>query len=159
MKALLVIDVQNGLTARKLYCAEAFFNAVNEAVRKFRERGDIVIYVQHNNKQLASGTNAWEIDSKLKYKNDDIILQKKHGDAFKDTGLKTILNDKGIEEVLVCGLVSHGCVKYTCKGGAKLGYTVSLLKDGHTNWHQDAASKICETEAELEELGIHSVLA
>lgn len=157
MKALLVIDVQNGLTAKKLYHAQTFFDTVNEAARKFRECGDIVIFVQHNNKQLAEGTHAWESDSRIERKSDDIILQKKHGDAFKDTELSSILDDKGIKEVIVSGLVSHGCVKFTCKGGAKLGYHVNLLKDGHTNWHQSAVSKIRETEAELKELGMHCV--
>ncbi|MEJ2568568.1 MAG: isochorismatase family protein [candidate division WOR-3 bacterium] len=66
MKALLVIDVQEGLTkGKKLYNEKVFINTLNSAIDKFRKQGDTIIFFQHNNKQLAEGKKEWEIDSRI----------------------------------------------------------------------------------------------
>ena len=50
--------------------------------------------------------------------------------------------------------VSHGCVQATCLGGTAEGFSVSLLRNGHTCWNSDAAHKIPETEEALKKNGI-----
>ena len=82
------------------------------------------------------------------------MIQKKHGNAFQNTDLKTTLVDFGIKSLTVGGLVSHGCVKATCQGGLTEGFEVSLLKNGHTNWNKDAEYKIIQTESILGEKGV-----
>ena len=51
MKALLIIDIQNGLTKRKLYNFPLFVQTINHSINTFRETKDLIIFVQHNNKQ------------------------------------------------------------------------------------------------------------
>lgn len=155
MRALLIIDIQNGLTNRKdLYNKTLFIESVNLAIGKYRILGNIVIFVQHNNKQLLNGTNDWKIDMAIKKTSKDIVLQKQHGNAFVKTELKSILENRQIKEILICGLVTHGCVKSTCIGAVNQGLTTSLLKNGHTNWNKDAELKISLTESELRQLGV-----
>jgi nicotinamidase-related amidase len=86
-----------------------------------------------------------------------VLLQKQHGNAFEKTNLRSILVNKGISEIIVCGLVTHGCIKSTCIGGLQEGFQVSLLKNGHTNWSNDAATRITSVEAELTQMGIHLI--
>ena len=94
-KALIVIDVQNGLTLKKkLYQIDSFFNAVNLAIDSFRASRDLIIFVQHNNKMLVNGTDDWQLDARLNRNPDDLVLQKQNGNAFlehqtrRDAGLK-----------------------------------------------------------------------
>ncbi|GAF99431.1 unnamed protein product, partial [marine sediment metagenome] len=115
MKALLLVDIQEGLTKRKnLYNASCFIETVNYAISRYRKLGNLVIFIQHNNKQLIYGESDWEIDKRIDKRNEDITLQKQHGNAFEKTELKSILENENIKEILVCGLVSHGCIKLTC---------------------------------------------
>ena len=158
MKALIVIDIQNGLTKRKtLFNEISFFDTVNEAIKKYHDKGYRVIYVQHNNRQLSRGTEDWEIDNRIIRNQDDRIIQKAHGNAFKNTDLESYLEENQINDILIAGLVSHGCVRATSIGGQERGFNTRLLKDGHTNWNKDAESKIRATEVELQKSGIQII--
>jgi len=154
MKALLIIDIQKGLTKRDLYKKAEFISAVNSAISKAREKGYIVVFVQHENNQLIAGTEDWEIDSRLLKQDTDDIFPKNKGDAFSNPDLVEYLSNNSIDAVAVAGLVTHGCVNHTCLGGIKKGYAVSLIKEGHTCWNKDANDKILSTETSLSESGI-----
>lgn len=155
MRALILIDIQNGLTKKKsLYHEVVFINTVNAAIHLFRESNFKIIFVQHNNKQLEKGSVEWEIDSRIDKLETDCVIQKTQGNAFRDTVLKSILEEDGINSVLIGGLVSHGCIKASCLGGISAEFEISLLKNGHTNWNRDADVKILETENELMKNGV-----
>lgn len=155
MKALLIVDVQQGLTCKKdLYQADRFIHTIRTAIEVYRKNGHLVVFIQHDNKQLVQGTDDWHIDSRLDYLGKDVFVQKTHGNAFDGTDLKKVLDGNGIDEILICGLVTHGCVRATCLGGLRLGYKVSLLKDGHTSWNKDVFERIRKTEDELVSLGV-----
>lgn len=50
MRALIIIDIQNGLTRKKkLYNDILFYNTINMAIDQYREAGASIIYLQHNN--------------------------------------------------------------------------------------------------------------
>ena len=155
MKALILIDIQNGLTKKKsLYNERLFLDSVNAAIKAYRDSDLKIIFVQHNNNQLKSSTYDWEIDQRIDKHENDMVVQKKHGNAFQKTDLKQMLLDFKINSITICGLVSHGCVKSTCLGGLAEGFETLLLKNGHTNWNKDAQIKIAATEEELNRNGI-----
>ncbi len=155
MKALILIDIQNGLTKKKmLHNERVFLDSVNAAIKAYRDSDFEIIFVQHNNNQLKNGSSDWEIDSRIDKQQNDCVIQKKHGNAFQDTDLKTRLARFEINSITVGGLVSHGSVKATCLGGLSEGFETSLLKNGHTNWNKDADTKIVETETELIKIGV-----
>jgi len=150
MKALILIDIQNGLTKRKdLYNLKIFIDTINYSIRNYRESNSKIIFVQHNNNKLIHGFYDWEVDKRIEKQEQDIVIQKVYGNAFKNTNLKQILLDFKIKSITIGGLVSHGCVKATCLGGLIEGFEISLLKNGHTNWNKDAKNKIEATEKEL----------
>jgi nicotinamidase-related amidase len=155
MKALLVVDIQKGLTLkRKVYNEDILIETVNNAIDNYRESGDMVIFVQHNNKFLKTGEKDWEIDERIHWFKSDPVIQKYHGDAFKKTNLDETLKKYRIKEITVCGLTSHGCVKATCLGALEHGYLVKLIKEGHSNVNKNAKEKILQAEKDLEEKGI-----
>ena len=158
MKALLVIDIQAGLTKRdSLYNRNVFFETVNSAIIKYRKSGHLIVFVQHNNKVLQTNTDDWKIDSNMDKDDSDCVIQKKHGNAFQKTELKSFLEKNQIKEILMCGLTTHGCVKYSCIGAVENGFDTCLLRNGHTNLNKDAATKILTTELELVKLGVKLV--
>jgi len=157
MKALLLIDIQNGLTKRKLHNFPLFVQTINHSINTFREAKDLIIFVQHNNKQLKELTNDWEIDKRIDKQDSDLTIQKFHGNAFLETDLENILRGKNIIEIVVCGLVSHGCVKATCLSALKLGFKTAILKNGHTNWDKNAEMMINLVENELVEKGVEII--
>jgi nicotinamidase-related amidase len=153
MKALILIDIQKGLTKNKsLYKERLFFDSINSAIKEYRDSDSKIIFVQHNNKQLKNGSSDWEIDERVQQQENDITIQKKHGNAFLKTPLKELLLDSQIKHITIGGLTSHGCGKATCIGGIAEGFKTSLLKNGHTNWNKDAETKISETEREIKNL-------
>jgi nicotinamidase-related amidase len=155
MKALIIIDIQNGLTNRKnLHQISHIIDTVNYAIKIFRETENVIVFMQHNNKQLINATDNWEIDSRIDKNKNDLVIQKFHGNAFDRTDLVSVLSENNVEEILVSGLVSHGCVKSMCIGGLALGLQVALLKNGHTNWDKNALDRIHSVELELMQKGI-----
>src|SRR5215510_14329281 len=115
MEALIIIDVQNGLVNKNLYKKDIFLENVNKTIIENRNKNNLIIFVQHNSKTLKNGSNEWEIYSELNKNGNDIIIQKKHGSVFNETNLKQILIENKIKNIKICGLVSNGCVYYSCK--------------------------------------------
>ncbi len=50
--------------------------------------------------------------------------------GFQGTVLDSLLKERGVRRVFVCGVATEFCVKNTCLGALNLGYTVFVLKDG-----------------------------
>jgi len=154
MEALIIIDVQNGLMNKDLFKKEEFLQNINKAIIENRKNNNLIIFIQHNSKSLVKGSNDWEIYSGLNINKNDLIIQKKHGSAFNETNLKQILIKNNIKNINICGLVSNGCVYFSCKEGIENGFNVKIIKNGHTNWLKDAEDKINEVNKKLEDMGI-----
>jgi isochorismate hydrolase len=56
----------------------------------------------------------------IKKNANDIIIQRKHEDAFQKTNLYNILLEKDIKEIIICGLGSNGCVFFLVKVELKM---------------------------------------
>jgi len=149
MNCLLVIDVQKGLVEKKLYQKELFIATINKAIAHYRAHNLPVVFVQHNNNMLQANTPAWEIAGEIDVLPGDPVLQKSQGNAFEKTELGAFLKTRGVTGVLVCGLVTHGCVRATTLGALAEGFRVEVLQNGHTLWNQDAAEKIQKFAQEM----------
>ena len=113
----------------------------------------MIIFIQHNNSLLKKGSENWEIDDRIAKQDGDLTVQKFHGNAFSKTDLERILRENNINEIVVCGLISHGCIKATCLGGLNVGFPTALVRNGHTNWNKNAAIKINLVETALIDKG------
>jgi nicotinamidase-related amidase len=158
MKALLVIDIQKRLTDKKgFYNLNGFISNVNNTIGKFRENNDFIVFVMHNDKFLIQGSSDWEFDRRIDKRENDRTIQKFHGDSFRKTGLPGILKEKNIVQVYICGLVSHACIKHTCKGSLKEGFETFLVEKAHNCWDKNAKTLILKTEEELINLGVKKI--
>ena len=155
--ALLVIDVQQGLFEKStpIYKAEELLHNINALVERAHQDGVPVFYIQHSDqKTLVKGAPMWQLHPRLQPKPMDCLIFKHHGNAFKDTDLDEALKSKNITSLVVTGLVTHGCVRATCRGGKELGYRVILVEDGHSNYSTQASGFIDKWNQKLRSEGI-----
>ena len=60
----------------------------------------------------------------------DVIVTKPAASAFFATGLHELLQERGVDTILVAGLSTSGCVRATAVDAASYGYSVGVVVDG-----------------------------
>lgn len=158
--ALLIIDVQRALFTRPtpVYEDTRMIEQINILVDLAHLYNFPVIFVQHSNQSiLKEGTDGFKLHPALKRDANDLSVIKNHGNAFIDTSLQSIMESRGLEYLIVTGMVSQGCVRATSLGGVELGYQMFLVREAHSNYNKDAPEIIENVENELEKAGVHLV--
>jgi nicotinamidase-related amidase len=137
MKALLVIDMQNGsfTEATPRHDAGGVVARINELACFLRRRKDAVVVVQHDG--TAQGnflphTPEWEMLPGLELLPGDARIRKTANDCFYESGLGPFLQEKGIRELVVTGCASDFCVDTTVKAALARDYHITVIADGHT---------------------------
>ncbi|HFI0235553.1 TPA: cysteine hydrolase family protein [Streptococcus suis] len=130
--ALLVIDIQNLLVEEKPYAIEERLSLWQDSITKARQAGLEVIHVRHHDQELVKGTADWEIHSTVAPLASEKIFDKTFNSAFKETGLHTYLQEKGIEQLIIMGMATNFCIDTTIKVAVELGYKVAVIQDGTT---------------------------
>ena len=151
-QALLVVDVQQGLFERTIpiYQAEQVLANINTLIGRARKAVAPIIFIQHSNDgTLKKNSREWKLHPAIHPLGGETRIYKLKGNAFLGTPLEEELNKLGVGEVVVCGLVTHGCVKSTTLGALELGYRTVLAGDAHSNFSKDAAKLIAKWNREL----------
>lgn len=121
---LLVVDTQRLITNQGLYEFELFRENVKRLISAAREGGREVIYVRHEDEEMARGTEGFEIYDEFAPVKDERIFDKRANSAFKDTGLSEYLREKGETEIMVVGLQTDYCIDATVKCGFEHGFKI-----------------------------------
>ena len=82
--ALLVVDVQNGVV-EGAHERDAVVANIGTLVEKAREAGVPVVWVQHNDEQLARESEAWRIVPEFSPDDAEPLVEKRYGDSFEET--------------------------------------------------------------------------
>lgn len=136
--ALLVIDMQVGLLQSNRFPmldAPELTTRVADLVARARKAGVEVIFVQHCGGQghpLEMNTPGWDICSDLGWLDGDVVVRKRTPDAFHNTNLQKVLDQRDITTLVICGLQSDYCVDTTVRRAFSLGYRGILVQDGHS---------------------------
>lgn len=139
-KALLVIDIQNDYFPGgkfPLWNTEATLANIESAIKSAIAKGIPVIHIQHiANPDLGvspffnKGTPGAEIHPQILAAAPDApVVIKEFADSFFQTNLEKILTDLGIEELLVCGMMTQNCVAFTAISQSAEKYKVAILPD------------------------------
>lgn len=151
--ALLVVDLQKLLTVpggdNYYETATEMMPRVIERIDRFRELGVQIIYI-YTKYSATSGVTAsaksvnpemagrvikmppdgLELDDRLHIvPNQDIVLRKYSYSAFLKTDLKTILQQMGIENILVCGIKTNVCCRQTAIDATSHGFRTYMISD------------------------------
>jgi len=135
--ALLVIDVQNGVV-EAAHERDAVVANVGRLVEKARREQVPVVWVQHSNEELVTGSDAWRIVPELTPANAEPLVEKTYDDSFEDTSLETVLSQLGVGRLVIAGAQTDACIRSTLHGALVRGYDATLVSDAHTTEDQTA---------------------
>ncbi len=132
--ALVVIDLQNGITKNYKEIIENVNRAIDWAVQKELW----VIYIQHNNlsagtRTFKPGTRGAELVPELNVVSDHIFTKSK-SNALTSEAFAAFIQEHGITEFYIAGADATACIKSTCYNMTKNGYTVHVLSDCITSY-------------------------
>ena len=136
-QALIVVDIQNDYFPQGKWPLVGADAAVDNAVRvlkAFREAGDSVVHIRHEFTSeeapfFTPGSEGAKLHPKvLNLANEPVVL-KHFVNSFRETELKSILDEQGIKELVVVGSMSHMCVDGITRAAADFGYSVTVIHD------------------------------
>jgi nicotinamidase-related amidase len=136
-RAIIIVDLQQDYLASGSFALTGIDTAATNAARVVeaaREKGDRIIHVHHIAKEAASplfapGTDGiLPIPAVTPQANDTVII-KNYPNSFRETALQQVLQDGGIEDVVVVGAMSDVCIDATARAAADLGYDLTVVHD------------------------------
>jgi nicotinamidase-related amidase len=130
--ALLVIDIQNRyLPMMAQDEKDLALRVINGAIWLFRQHNLPVIRVYHTDLQFGPKPDEedFQFPSSIIIQDDDPMVIKNFPSAFKKTELETILQEKDVNTVFLCGLSAVGCVLATYYGAMDRDFDVFMIKN------------------------------
>jgi nicotinamidase-related amidase len=131
------VDIQNDYFeggANPLDRPEAAAANAARLLESFRAAGEHVIHIQHvwdepDASYMKPDTDGVEIHKSVAPLAGETIVQKAYPNSFRETALGEHLANVGVDEVVVCGMMTAICVDATSRAAADAGYTVTVVHD------------------------------
>jgi nicotinamidase-related amidase len=135
--ALIVVDIQNDYFPGgkwPLVGAEAAADNAVRVIQAARDAGDFIVHIRHEFSSddapfFAPGSEGARLHPKVLNLEHEPVVLKHFANAFRETGLQALLKDKGVENLLIIGSMSHMCIDATTRAAADLGYKVKVIED------------------------------
>jgi nicotinamidase-related amidase len=135
-RALVVIDVQESFRQTSLWPAISNPDIARDVARLVdgaRSGGDLVIWVLHT--EPGSGTAFDPASGHARYlaplapEPGEPQLTKTSHNAFTTTNLQQLLTQRGISELVICGIRTEQCCETTARVASDLGYQVTFVTE------------------------------
>lgn len=135
--ALLLIDIQNDYfpggknpLANPLEAAKKAY----ELLQCFREHGGHHVHIQHISLKpdaafFVKGDSGSDIHDSVAHFEGEPIVYKHFPNSFRETKLLEMLQEWGIERVVIAGMMTHMCVDATARAAADFGFQVMIAED------------------------------
>ncbi len=146
--ALLVIDLQNYFSR----IIQPVLENILRVIQSCRQRGIPILFTQHGHihpesdggelidwwgEVIVRGTEDWRLIREVKVEPGEIILPKKHYSAFLETELNSMLQSKGIKDLIISGVMTNLCCETTARDAFMRNYRVFFLIDGTATGRSD----------------------
>ncbi|WP_144714807.1 cysteine hydrolase family protein [Curtobacterium pusillum] len=136
-RALVLVDIQLDYFpggAFPLVEPDAAAVAARAVLDGFRASGELVVHVFHVSTDpdasfFRPGTPGLEFHPLVAPVAGETVLEKHHPNSFIDTGLQDVLDDAGVTELVIVGMMSSMCVDSTTRAAHELGYTCTVVAD------------------------------
>ncbi|MEI7885167.1 MAG: isochorismatase family cysteine hydrolase [Clostridia bacterium] len=171
-RALLVIDMQNDFLGAEapLNCEGglAIIPKVQQAIANARIAQIPIVHVYQEHRIDGSdfgrelerskphcivGSKGAEFVNGIDVLEEDYLLLKKRFSSFFHTELDLLLRGLKVEELVLCGIATDGCVRATAVDAHQLGYYFKLIKNGTAGAieasHQDSIAYLCRLQKDV----------
>ncbi len=137
MKALLIVDIQNDYFENGIMTLTGSLQASEKAaliLDKFRKEQLPVIFIQHIATRpdaifFLPNTEGAEIHKNVKPLDAEKIIIKHFPNSFRETELQQYLKELGVNELVICGMMTHMCIDATTRAAKDLGYECTVIGD------------------------------
>jgi isochorismate hydrolase len=139
--ALLVIDLQNFFHR----IIQPVLRNILKVIQSCRQGNVPILFTQHGHTKQASdggvlgkwwgeliidGTEDWKFLPEINIGSNDTVLRKKRYSAFFKTDLNTTLRSRGIQDLIISGVMTNLCCETTARDAFMRDYRVFFLIDG-----------------------------
>ncbi|WP_095181945.1 cysteine hydrolase family protein [Pseudomonas sp. Irchel 3F6] len=136
-QALIVVDIQNDYFPQgkwPLVGADAAADNAARLIAAFREAGNPVVHIRHEFTSedapfFTPGSEGAKLHPKVLNRADEPVVLKHFVNSFRETELKSVLDEHGINDLVVVGSMSHMCVDGITRAAADMGYSVTVIHD------------------------------
>ena len=136
-RGLLVIDIQRDYFpggACPLIEPEAAAEKARTVIDTFRSQALPIVHMQHvwdapDATFMRPGTDGVEIHPVVAPADGETVLQKAEPNSFIDTPLESELRQRGVDDLVVVGMMTSMCVDSTVRAAADLGFDVTVVHD------------------------------
>lgn len=138
MKALLVIDVQNGIVNFKDFSEE--LNLIENIIKDFKSRNLPVIFMRHFDQEeespLYRESEGSELHPSLKDYADHVII-KETPSSFFNTELGSTLESLSVDHLYITGFNTEFCCMFTAIAAFDRGYKVTFIENATGTCNDD----------------------
>lgn len=136
-QALLIVDIQNDYFSggrMPLTGMETAADNAQQLLKNFRSRRLPIFHVQHlslrpNAHFFIPNTLGAEIHSVVKPQEGETIITKHYPNSFRETALHEKLQQHNVNQLIICGAMSHRCIDSTVRAGYDLSYVCMVIND------------------------------
>ncbi|EXF91422.1 isochorismatase [Pseudomonas fluorescens HK44] len=136
-QALIVVDIQNDYFPQgkwPLVGTDAAADNAARVIRAFRDVGDQVVHIRHEFTSdtapfFTPGSEGAQLHPKVRNHSHEPVVLKHFVNAFRETELESILDQHGIDNLVIVGSMSHMCIDGAARAAADLGYGVTVIHD------------------------------
>jgi nicotinamidase-related amidase len=135
--ALIIVDLQNDYFPdgkMALVGMEEAAPKAHHALELFRARNLPIFHIQHISNRAGATfflpeTRGVEIHERVAPQIGEPIIQKHFPNSFRETSLYEQLQRLNVEEVVICGAMTHMCIDTTVRAAFDLGYRCLVVSD------------------------------
>jgi nicotinamidase-related amidase len=145
-KALMVVDMQvmpfiwKDYGGKSIYEEDLLIDNVGRLIEKARKAGVPVYYILYTEGEgspRSAGQPLWQVHHQIAPQDSDRTIIKYYADSFLKTDLDQLLQQDGVDTVVICGVQTEFCIDATVKSAYSHGYHVVLAKNGHSTFDSD----------------------
>lgn len=113
---------------------EVMYSRNQAATRDGRDRGQI-----HKNHAILCppGSREAQILDEIAPASDELLFSKTTGSVFNSTAIHHVLFNMGIRNLVICGVMTSGCVESAVRDASDLGYGVIVVADACASWTEE----------------------
>ncbi|HEX5469174.1 MAG TPA: cysteine hydrolase family protein [Gaiellaceae bacterium] len=136
-RGLVIVDIQRDYFpggAHPLVGPQAAAESAARLLAGFRAAGEPVFHVRHLWDEeeatfMRPGTEGVEIHPSVAPLDGESVVEKEHPNGFRETELEARLRAAGVDELVVCGMMTSMCIDATVRAAVDLGFETTVAHD------------------------------